>query len=115
MKGGPGRPLTRALALIAGALGLGALRRALRRGRPEVDPAAGLRAKLDEARRTPAPPVPEEPVETGAVEDSPVAAAEPAPVPETAETEADPGKPDVDRRREDVHARARRAIDELRS
>ena len=89
--------MKRLLAFTVGAFGLRALLRRRRGGPP---PADALRDKLA-ARRADAPPTP------------PAAATperEPAPEPEpAAEEEAS----DVDARRADVHARARRQIDEL--
>jgi len=76
----------RLLALLVGGLGLGALLRRRRTAELAPSPAEDLRAKLAEARST--------------VE----AQVEDAAEPETT----------VDDRRADVHARARRAIDELR-
>jgi hypothetical protein len=94
----------RLLALIVGAFGLRAF---LRHRRQSKEPADELREKLA-AQRSPAaetaPAPPSEPVA------EPVAAPEPEPEPEpAAESPAD----DVDARRADVHARARRKIDEL--
>jgi hypothetical protein len=82
--------IKRLLALLAGALGLRALLR--RRPRPVSSPAGDLRARLDEARG-----IEDDrgPFEAGEV---PVDEAEPA---------------DVAARRADVHARARRAMDDL--
>jgi hypothetical protein len=79
--------------LIAAAVGLFGLvayvRRRRRTGAPEVEPADELRARLAEKKDEPA-----------------AAQSEPAPEPEAA--------PDtVGERREDVHDRARAAIDEL--
>jgi predicted Zn-dependent protease len=87
----------RLLALVAGGLGLRAFLR--RRSRPGLstsqlspDPAEDLRAKLAQTKS-------QEP--------------EPAPVPE-ADPEPEPARPEtVEDRRADVHAKARRAIDDL--
>ena len=85
--------MKRLLALLAGALGLGALlRRRAHEPGPAVDePADALRAKLAESR--------------GVEEDRDAFEAG-----ETAVDEAD-----VAARRADVHARARQAIDDLKS
>ncbi len=86
--------MKRLLALLAGAFGLRAGIRILRRrGRGDVSLASDLRARLDEARGREAEPVPAEP------------ASDPPPV----------DVADVDARRADVHERARRAIDDLNS
>lgn len=96
--------------LIALAVGLFGLRAYFRRRRRSAEPADELRAKLAEQR-------------------TPEAEAPPAPAPEAAEPEVESGPPqvgadepdpadeapasDVDSRRAEVHARARRKIDDL--
>ena len=92
--------MSRTLAWLAGALGVAGLVRALRRRPrplPEVGPdprAAELRRRLDEAK-----PLAAEPVEESEAAETPV---DEAPDPPPART------------REDVHAKARAAIDEMR-
>lgn len=84
------------LAAFAGLLGLAWWRK--RAERPAADdPAAGLRAKLAEARET-------EPA---------VAAHEPVPDDPAQEPEPPAEPPDVESRRRDVHERARAAMDDL--
>lgn len=79
------------IALLAGGLGLRVLLRRRVQGSPPVSPADELKAKLAAAKEKDGERIPEE---------------EPSP-----EEEPPAG---VDERRADVHARARRAIDELR-
>jgi hypothetical protein len=81
--------MRRWLVAAAGLFGLVAyVRRRRRRPTPQVEPAEELRARLAESRATADP--------------------EPAPEPE-----AEPTPDAVDERRQDVHDRARAAIDEL--
>jgi len=105
----------RLLALLAGGLGLRAFLRRRREPALASSPAAGLRAKLDEARAVAPGPEPEpEPQPEPEPEAQPVVDAAPsdaAPLPEP-EPDARPGG-DEDARRADVHARARQAIEDL--
>jgi len=103
----------RLLALLAGGLGLRAFLRRRREPALGSSPAAGLRAKLDEARAVAPGPEPE-PQPEPEPEAQPVVDAAPsdaAPLPEP-EPDARPGG-DEDARRADVHARARQAIEDL--
>jgi hypothetical protein len=95
----------RLLALLAGGLGLRAVLR--RRKEPALgsSPAAGLRAKLDEARAV--SPEPEPVAEEAPPEPAPASEVDAAPG-----QDVPPGQ-DEDARRADVHARARHAIEEL--
>jgi hypothetical protein len=109
----------RLLALLAGGLGLRAFLRRRREPALGSSPAAGLRAKLDEARAVAPEPEPElEPEPQREPEAQPVVDAAPsdaAPLPEP-EPDARPGGDDggdEDARRADVHARARQAIEDL--
>jgi hypothetical protein len=113
----------RLLALLAGGLGLRAFLRRRREPALGSSPAAGLRAKLDEARAVAPEPEPEpepqpEPEAQAEPEAQPVVDAAPsdaAPLPEP-EPDARPGGAgggDEDARRADVHARARQAIEDL--
>ena len=83
--------MKRLLAFVVGAFGVRAILRRRRSGSPPVDV---LREKLA-AHRAQSP------------------AAEPDIAPEPAEPEPEPEAEGVDARRADVHARARRQIDEL--
>jgi hypothetical protein len=96
--------LRRWIAVAAGLFGLVAYvrRRRQHESRVEVEAADELRAKLAEKREAPAVPAEPEP------------APEPPADPEAAaEPEAEPGPDAVGERRQDVHDRARAAIDEL--
>jgi hypothetical protein len=91
------------LAVVVGGFGLAAYLRRRRRRRAasaEVEPADELRAKLAEARR-------EEP---GGDDSAPEAVDEPEPDPNV----EGPARNDLGQRRNDVHGRARQALDELR-
>jgi hypothetical protein len=113
----------RLLALLAGGLGLRAFLRRRREPALGSSPAAGLRAKLDEARAVAPEPEPEPQPEPEAQPVVDAAPSDAAPLPEP-EPDARPGgddgaRPggddggDEDARRADVHARARQAIEDL--
>jgi hypothetical protein len=87
--------MKRLLALLAGGVGLGALWRRRARAGSAPSPAADLRAKLDRHRALEADRLDDEAGQTPVDEVQDVAA------------------PAVEDRRADVHARARRAMDEL--
>ena len=92
--------MARFVAWLAGALGIAGLVRALRR-RPQPPPAIGPDPRAEELRRRleEAKPLAAEPVDEADAAETPV---DEAPDPPPAVT------------REDVHARARAAIDEMR-
>jgi hypothetical protein len=100
--------MKRLLALVAGGLGLRALLKRLSRPALSPSPAEDLRAKLAQAKvqepvAEQGPVVEPEPVSEPVVEPEPVA-----------EPEPEPAQPEsVEDRRADVHAKARRAIDDL--
>jgi hypothetical protein len=105
----------RLLALLAGGLGLRAFLRRRREPALGSSPAAGLRAKLDEARAVAPEPEPEPQPEPEAQPVVDAAPSDAAPLPEP-EPDARPGGADggdEDARRADVHARARQAIEDL--
>ena len=87
--------MKRLVALVAGALGLGALWRRRGRSTASPSPASDLRAKLDQHRALEVDRVVDEGGETPVDRVQDVAA------------------PAVEERRADVHERARRAMDEL--